>query len=323
MKNLITVVVPIYNVEKYIHRCIDSIINQTYKDLEIILIDDDSPDNCPKICDEYVKKDDRIRVIHKKNGGLSDARNTGIKNAHGKYITFIDSDDWIPKDSIRILYEYLLKNDADIASGFLKETYIYEDDVDYTNLICTSYDKKAALECLFYLHNFSNSASGKLYKTQLFNDIRYPKGKLYEDLGTTYKIFAKANKCISIDKIVYYYFQNEYSIVHSKFSQRRYDALIFANEALDYINNNFPDIINSAYYRIFYECLSIINDMPYFYRDKNKIFKLIRKYRKIVIKDEKLYKKQKNLCFASLFGQVGIKMAFKIKNILKMKRVRK
>ena len=109
-KELITIVIPVYKVEKYIDRCIKSVINQTYKNLEIILVDDGSPDNCPKICDEYAEKDKRIKVIHKKNGGLSDARNVGIEAAKGKYISFIDSDDWIEKDFIECLYKSIKKN---------------------------------------------------------------------------------------------------------------------------------------------------------------------------------------------------------------------
>ncbi len=121
----ISVIVPIYKVEEYLHRCIDSIINQTYTNLEIILVDDGSPDNCPMICDEYAKKDSRIRVIHKKNGGLSDARNAGLEIATGEYIGFVDSDDWIHKDMYHILYKNIIEKDADIAECSIKKERNY------------------------------------------------------------------------------------------------------------------------------------------------------------------------------------------------------
>ena len=123
MEDLISVVVPIYNVENYIKKCVDSILSQTYKNLEIILVDDGSPDNCPQICDEYAQKDNRIKVIHKENGGLSDARNAGIDISKGKFITFIDSDDYIEKDYVEVLYNSIKENASDMAIGSHKAIY--------------------------------------------------------------------------------------------------------------------------------------------------------------------------------------------------------
>ena len=117
MKKLISIVLPIYNVENYIEKCMESVLNQTYKNIEIILVDDGSPDNCPIICDQYVKEDNRVKVVHKENGGLSDARNAGIKVANGDYITFIDSDDYVDKDYVEFLYNTIEETDADIAIG--------------------------------------------------------------------------------------------------------------------------------------------------------------------------------------------------------------
>ena len=131
MKDLISVIIPVYNVEKYINRCVDSVIHQSYTNLEIILVDDGSPDNCPTICDNYSKQDSRIKVIHKKNGGLSDARNVGIEHSKGKYITFIDSDDYISNDYVEILYKLITKYNSKIA---VADNYIfYEDGNIYDN----------------------------------------------------------------------------------------------------------------------------------------------------------------------------------------------
>lgn len=315
---LISVIIPIYNVEKYIYRCLESVINQTYTNLEIILVDDESPDNCPQICDEYKQKDNRVTVIHKKNGGLSDARNTGINKCKGRYITFVDSDDWLPLNAIEILYYNLIKENADISSGNLKEIFKNTTYVNTSEKSTTvTLNNEEAMQDLMYLHNLSNSASGKLYKKELFNHIKYPVGKLYEDLATTYRLFDISNKIVITDSIVYFYFQNSNSIMHKQYTNKRLESYKFVCEELVFINDNYPKIIKSAIYRLVFECLSILNDMPYICKDKKDIKATLKKYRKISIKDAKLSKKQKLLCYSSYFGQAGIKLAFKFRNIIK------
>ena len=316
MKDLISVIIPVYKVEEYINRCIDSVINQTYKNLEIILVDDGSPDGCPKICDEYAKKDSRIRVIHKQNGGLSDARNVGIDNANGKYITFIDSDDWIPIDSINILYKNLINTKSEISSGCLLEVFS-DNRKNYSNNDYEVYSKIEGLKNLFLLHDISNSASGKIYDISLFDNIRYPVGKLYEDLGTTYKLFAKCKNVVSTKKIVYYYFQNSQSIMHKSYSSKRLQSLDFMYEQKKFIIDNLPEIEDYVDFRIFYECVLILNDMPYSSKDRVKLKHIIKKYRNEILKIEGLYFKQKLLCYSTYFGQFGIKIAFKIKTLRK------
>jgi len=318
MNDLISVVIPVYRVEKYLERCVESVINQTYANLEIILIDDGSPDNSGNICDEYAKIDKRIKVIHKKNGGLSDARNVGIENSKGKYITFIDSDDWIPLNSIGVLYDALKDNKADISSGKIKEVYSEKNtSEDYSTIITKKYNTEDALQQLMYLHGFSNSASGKLYKKELFNTIRYPIGKHYEDLGTTYKIFAASKKIIFVNSMVYYYFQNSQSIMHKKYSSKRLEGIKFANDELKFIEKEYPTIINSAIYRLCYECILVLNDMPYNCSDKKNVLLVLKKYRSYLLKDKLISKKQKLLCYSTIFGQFGIKVAFYFRNLLK------
>ena len=174
--DLISIVVPIYKVEKYINKCIESILNQTYKNLEIILVDDGSPDNCGKIADEYAKKDNRIKVIHKKNGGLSDARNAGIDIVKGKYIAFVDSDDYIEKEYIEIMYNAIRTNKVKIVQcginkvnddGKVLDSYGYLDN----ELI----NSKRIIEEKYTKYPISNVVAwNKLYSTDLFKDIRYP-----------------------------------------------------------------------------------------------------------------------------------------------------
>ncbi len=316
-EDLISVIIPVYNVEKYINRCVDSVIHQSYTNLEIILVDDGSPDNCPTICDNYSKQDSRIKVIHKKNGGLSDARNVGIDASNGKYITFVDSDDWIPQNSIMTLYNNIKINDADISSGTIMETYKKNINKKIVSGNRKTYNTEQAMEELLYLHRFSNSASGKLYKKTLFNNIRYPLGKHYEDLATTYKVFDLAKKVVGTDEIVYFYFQNSNSIMHKKYDRRRLESYEFAKKQLQFIKKEYPKITKAAIFRLFYEILMILYDMPLFSEDKKIIMHDFQKYRRTCIKNNKLYKKQKMLCFSSYFGHIGIKIVIFLKKYIK------
>lgn len=322
MHGLISVILPVYNNEHFLPRSIDSVLEQSYSNIEVILVDDGSTDNSGKICNEYTKKDKRIKVIHKKNGGLSDARNIGMKQASGEYIMFVDADDWMPKDAVEKLYDAIVKNGADLSSGIIKEVFSRKKVAyEYSPSKSTVYDCVGALRKLMYLHDgASNSASGKLYKMNLFKNVKYPVGKLYEDLGTTYKIFAKAKKIVLVDKIVYYYYQNSNSIMHAKYTTKRLQGITFAEEELKFMKKNFPDAKNAALYRLFYEHLLCLNDMPLSCIDKNDSIKFIKRYRKNILDDRSLYTKQRLLCMASYLGHPGIKLAFFFKNKLKSMR---
>ena len=173
MEKLISVIIPVYNVELYLRRCVDSVINQTYKLLEIILVDDGSTDSSGKICEEYSKTDNRIKVIHKTNGGLSDARNAGIEICKGDYITFVDSDDWIDPDLVKHLYDIIVKFNADISIGMYKKVYD-----NFINDKCIKefynvyeYAGTKALEELYVHRSFGVHACGKLYKRNLFDTL--------------------------------------------------------------------------------------------------------------------------------------------------------
>lgn len=238
--DLISIVVPIYNVEQYLDKCIESILKQTYENIEIILVNDGSTDNSANICNKYEKKDTRIKVIHKKNGGLSDARNIGINNAKGKYIIFIDSDDWIDINMVKNLYSISLKYNADIVQGEYIEAY-KEDDIIKNNMnkeeiICNS---DQMLESL-YGDKYVKSVVvwNKIYKKDLFENIRFPKGKLNEDEFTTYKIFHKAKVIVDTDITVYYYRQREGSIMRSGFKKNRLDILEAFIERQEYFKIN-------------------------------------------------------------------------------------
>ena len=204
---LVSIIVPIYKVEPYLRRCIDSIVNQTYTNLEIILVDDGSPDGCPQICDGYAAKDKRVVVIHKENGGLSDARNAGLDICKGEYISFVDSDDWVDEKYIKILLDIAIKENADIVIGCFEEILNEQnfkstsnnnqyDTFDSTELLC--HLCKADLKGLM-------PSWGKIYTYNCFNNIHFPKNKLYEDAHINYKIYSNIKKACYTKNILYFY----------------------------------------------------------------------------------------------------------------------
>lgn len=237
----ISIVVPVYKVEKYIDRCIQSILKQTYGKFELILVDDGSPDNSGKICDKYAKKDSRIKVIHKKNGGLGDARNTGISIATGEYIGFIDSDDYIESDMYEKLLEACTNNDADIA---MCGRYDIQDDNITQRFTfqgeCKIWDNEESVKRLLTWDNIDSSACDKLFKRNLFDDIKFPNGKLNEDIFIMTEIIDKANKIVHIGDSKYYYYHRDNSITTSAFSEANMDAVYAANKVLKYIESRYP-----------------------------------------------------------------------------------
>ena len=307
MRNeLISIIIPIYNVETYLQRCIDSIINQSYKNIEIILVDDGSTDSCSTICDEYLKKDKRIKVVHKKNGGLSDARNAGIKIATGKYITFIDGDDYIDTLFAERLYKAAVSTNSDIVCCGIKVVYedtkpqkhnLFDKFISLTNI--------DALKNMLYQKNITNSACAKLYKIDLFNNIKFPFGKICEDLATTYRLFYEASNISFTKSAYYYYYQRSDSIIHKKFNINRMIGLDFAKEETNFIKINCPKLIKAAINREFMECYYIIKNIPLNDNYKNEISEIkstINKRRIIVLFDFNATLKSKIIAFISYGG---------------------
>lgn len=224
-EKLISVIVPVYNVEKYLDKCIKSIVNQTYKNLEIILVDDGSPDNCPEICDKWAKKDERIKVIHKENGGLSDARNAGFAVSKGEYISFIDSDDFIEKGFYEILCD-ALDNGADIAEC---ATRLCDED---NNIILVRgfeedkmFDGVTATQTLLEERGIMQTVWNKLYKREVIRNILFEYGKYHEDNFWTWQIFLNAKKVFVSSKAMYNYVQRNGSIMGDGYSLKRLDGL--------------------------------------------------------------------------------------------------
>lgn len=223
---LISIIVPCYKVEQYLSKCADSIVNQTYKNLEIFLVDDGSPDNTGRICDKYAAKDKRIKVIHKENGGLSSARNVAIDIATGEYIVFVDSDDYVAPDYVETLYSLVKDGKAQIGVTWhrcFKEGTIPDPDTHEGKMVMVK-GRDDALAGMFYQKYFDNAAWAKIYKRSLFEGIRYPKGWLFEDLPTTYRLIMKADRVAFTKYMSYYYLIRNNSIEGAPFKLAKFDS---------------------------------------------------------------------------------------------------
>lgn len=235
---LVTVIVPIFNVEKYLEKCIDSIRQQTYRNLEIILVNDGSQDNSGSICDRYANLDNRIRVIHKKNGGLSDARNSGIKAANGDYISFIDSDDYIEKETYDILINSIKSNNADMAiCGRWIEEELCRREL-YTESKEIVMDSTEALKLYFKRRKMDASACDKLFKKELLKDMYFPVGKIHEDIFVMDKIIMKCKKIVHVGKPLYHYVNRKGSITKTSFTEKNLDYIDAHRMAFDRFINN-------------------------------------------------------------------------------------
>lgn len=250
-EKLISIIVPVYNVEKYLAKCINSLINQTYNNLEVLLIDDGSTDNSLIICEEFQKKDSRIKVIHKQNGGLSSARNTGIDNSNGEYLLFIDSDDWIKPNFVEILSNVAIDNNVDLVVSGLINTFLY----DYIDNMYNSnhyeiISKEDMLKKVLYGENgIDVSACGKLYNKNVFCNLKYDEGQLYEDFLIIDKIINNCQSFAIVDYRGYYYYQRENSIMHSKYNDKRYVLINKSEEIIDLANEYYTNVVPYAIYR--------------------------------------------------------------------------
>lgn len=230
----ISIIVPVYNTEKYLSRCIDSIINQTYKNIEVLLVDDGSNDNSGLICDNYAKKDKRIKVFHQKNSGQSSARNLALEHVTGDYLGFVDSDDWIDLNTYQYLVELVLKSKADV--GFIEREKVYNEDevkkIKNKKEKVELFEKENILiEYLNYGMKTGNyGLPNYLYKKELFRNIRFPVGRICEDIVTNFKLLNLSKKMIKSNRICYYYFQDNYSTTRNKFSNKDYDLLYACEE---------------------------------------------------------------------------------------------
>lgn len=253
---LISVIVPVYKVEKYLNRCVESIAGQTYSNLEIILVDDGSPDYCPAMCDVWAEKDSRIKVVHKKNGGLSDARNAGMEVACGELIGFVDSDDWIAPDMYQRLYEAMKADNSDVSACGVE--MVWGDGTLSKMLTKTGscvLDKEEAMQALIEESWLKQPVWYKLYKTALIRDILFPVGKYHEDVFWSYRAIGAAERVSVVNHVGYYYWQRSESIMGEEYSLKRLDAIEALEARQNYLENNFPDLATKARCGLWFSCI--------------------------------------------------------------------
>lgn len=307
-EDLISIVVPIYNVEKYLDRCLQSLLDQTYRNFEIILIDDESPDDCPRLCDEYAMRHSNISVLHLKNSGLSGARNAGIENAKGKYITFVDSDDYVDSELLSVLkkgidadinillsmcsYRKLSQSDPMPELTKTKEWSVIND-VEAMDMLLSNQSK--------------TTAWGKLYSKELFKDMRFPVGRLYEDMFVMPTLFRRAKKISVSPQELYFYCQDGESITRSKFNYKMLemiDALLVWNNQVELY---YPQLIEKAkchyYSSIITSCQFLVKKTDDYGISKYRQFKkeITQEY-KLILKSKFTSRSSKLKAFLLKYG---------------------
>lgn len=241
----ISVIVPVYKVENYLNRCVNSVLSQTFSDFDLILVEDGSPDRCPELCDEIASVDQRVTAIHQKNGGLSAARNSGIewalKNSDSEWITFVDSDDWVHPQYLEMLLSSAKQNGVGVSMCQFDVTPYYHDafpSVEGSDVAILKTGTAFQMEELD-----PNSACGRLFRKNLFQDIRFPVGKLHEDRFTTYKLLFQHPEVAVVKKPMYFYYVNPDGIVHSKWNIRKLDDLEATEQQMTYFQErNMEDM---------------------------------------------------------------------------------
>lgn len=251
---MISVIVPIYKVEAFLTRCVDSILHQTVSDFELILVDDGSPDRCGELCDQYAQMDARIRVIHKENGGLSDARNAGLVMAQGEYISFVDSDDWLAPRYLEKLLRGLQEADADICECEVFRTS-GASCCESASSQHSVFDTVQALEQIIQDGQLHQYVWNKLYRRDTIGSISFPKGKTNEDEFWTYQVFGQAKKIVKISDVLYNYYQRPDSIMGAEYSLKRLDALEAKKQRQEYLAQYYPELKVKAKINLYFSCV--------------------------------------------------------------------
>lgn len=312
----ISVVVPIYNVENYINQCVDSILKQTYKNLEIVLVDDGSTDQSGSICDSYKEKDSRIIVIHKRNGGLSDARNTGLDVCKGDFISFVDSDDYLAPFFYEMMMGVAEKRGCDIVA--LKGgTSFWDREADpvlaknkneFTVRYLNAYD---VLEKMLY-QEIATGAPFKIYKKETFDGIRFPVGYLYEDVATTYKPFFKAEKCAIVEADIYAYRKRRDSIIRQSFSSKKMICLDIFDQLVNDKQLKEIGLQKAAKSRVYAMTYSVFLQVPRNDKKKQKIiWNKLKTVQKDIMFDTSRIMRKKNR-YAAYVSMLGMNISYRI-----------
>ena len=317
-KLLVSIIIPVYNVEKYLLACVNSVINQTYKCLEIILVDDGSTDSSGRICDECAKLDSRIKVIHKTNGGLSDARNAGIDAATGDYLAFVDSDDIIHTRFVEMLYALANYLNADVSSVEFKNFYD-EETLDLEEILVGKtmiLQSEEAIDKILYQNILDNSACNKLYDRRLFDGLRFPIGKLYEDLAIFYKVYERAKKVVH-RREAYYFYRLRRDSITGNFSLRRTDVLDITDEIVAYMKTCNLALLPAALDRKFAANMNILWLMTRSGQCdvavEQRCWGNIKELRRMILCNPKSRLKNRLGALVAMLGLRGLKFIFKLK----------
>lgn len=272
MRPLVSVVVPVYNVEKYVEQCLNSLINQTLSNIEIIVVDDGSTDNSAAICHRIAELDSRIRVISKKNGGLSDARNYGMKYVTSDYVGFIDSDDYVDPNFYEVLYNKIKGSNVQVAVAQIKKTDNQGELLFKAGYHCNGVlSAEEALESMLSAKGISNSVCNKLFDFKLFSNMKFPIGKLYEDEYVTYKIIDSCKGIYFTNETSYYYRVNQQSITNQPFSEKEMDRIEASIIRIAYLEEKHPALTELGKCYLMYDCLTAISKMYKFEDKYNKL----------------------------------------------------
>lgn len=311
---MISIIIPLYNVEKYMNQCLQSVVDQTYKDLEIILVDDGSPDQSGAIADRWAKKDTRIKVIHQENGGLSNARNTGLDNCHGEYIMFIDSDDIVSNDICQCLLDLLNKNDAKIAICEANHVFNHEPHFSPSSTV-KIYNKNDAICEMWYQRSFLPSAWGKLYDVKIFKNLRFTEGIIFEDIDIMHEAFYQADKIVYTDAKLYGYMHHEDSITTKPFAKKDLIILDICQKLIDFSKDKNIKLQKAAQaYMITGTMRVYLNAPDQFKKEIEVAKKLIQQYGKQVLKDNNIRKKTKYSLILYLYFRPLLKIIYKRTN---------
>lgn len=276
MNPKISIIVPVYKVEQYLHKCVGSILAQTFINFELILVDDGSPDNCGKICDEYAERDSRIKVIHKENGGLASARNAGLNIAQGDYVGFVDSDDWIESDMYELLYKMCVENNCDIASCTSKIYYNDKTVITGTHPLII-HNKNEAMKAMLEGELYDEVVWTKLFKRSLMQNIEFPVGMTYEDTAFTYKVIHNSEKVCCIGEPKYHYIKRDNSMMDKAVKNIKIDAVLIYDEMYKFINQHYQELNGLVTLKLANSAMVVLNLISFsgkFKEYKTKYYKV-------------------------------------------------
>jgi len=312
-KPLISVIIPVYNVEAYLERCVESVRKQTYRNLEILLVDDGSTDGSGSICDIFAQRDERVQVWHVENQGPSAARNLGIENARGDYLLFVDSDDMVSEDHVLFLYGMMNRAKADLAicnyTTTEKDTFLEQP--EKRRLVWTG---KKALEHLLYQRYFTTGPVCKLYRKALFETVRFPVGMLYEDTLAIAQVIGRANKVVYSDAVKYGYYQRPGSTMRSSYREDTFQYIEITRQLICYVDETFPQLRSAAISRYLWANIFVWIKMPCHIHDEKweRVQQNIKSYRCSVLMDPKVRVKNKMIILLSFFGQKMLQRVYQM-----------